>query len=53
MLTPQERQKHLLFLIENKADPSPVCGIGMKPSGAIFHQPVKAIDHLSAEREGA
>jgi hypothetical protein len=52
MLIPQEREKHLLFLVENKSrslsrpgarssGAQSARGIGMTPSGAIFHQPVK------------
>ena len=36
MLIPQEREKHLLFLVENKAYPSRARGIGMTPSGVFF-----------------
>jgi hypothetical protein len=38
MLIPQEREKHLLFLVENKQKqiPLPRCGIGMTIVGAFF-----------------
>jgi hypothetical protein len=52
MLIPQEREKHLLFLVENKKSRSLVpitaksssgdrhlAPLGMTPSGAIFHHP--------------